>query len=115
MLLVMHAMNGAGLAAPQVGLNKRIMVMAKDCMAEEEDVIAINPVITQRSKTLWCSEEGCLSFPDLWLDVDRHTWVEVEYLTIAGEKVVKRLEEFPAILFQHEYDHLDQVGCLRLF
>lgn len=110
MLLVMHAMNGAGLAAPQVGINKRLMVMSKENMDSVEDVIAINPVITLRSKNMWCSEEGCLSFPDLWIDVDRNVWIEVEYLNLDGERVSKRLEGFPAILFQHEYDHIDQVS-----
>ncbi|RYH14109.1 peptide deformylase [archaeon] len=111
MLLVMYASDGIGLAAPQVGVNKRIMVFNEhgEPDRKEHEMVLVNPSIVSRSDELVSEEEGCLSFPQIRGNVDRHVWIEVKYQDITGKKVEKRLEKFPAIIFQHEYDHLDKV------
>lgn len=111
MLLVMYSADGIGLAAPQVGINKRIMVFNEKGGADEKDteMILINPRIIASSSEMKSSEEGCLSFPLIYGDVERAAWIEVEYQTLDGTKVTKRFEDRPAVIFQHEYDHLDKV------
>lgn len=113
MLLVMYAANGVGLAAPQVGINKRIVVFnqktgtkSKKTLEENEKVL-INPVITAKAADTRIGEEGCLSFPNIEGDVERHTWVEVSYQDLQGVNKVHRFENRLAVIFQHEYDHLD--------
>jgi len=111
MLLVMYAADGLGLAAPQVGINKRIMVFNEQGEADAKDteIILINPRIVASSSERKLSEEGCLSFPLIYGDVERAAWIEVEYQTLDGTTVTKRFEDRPAVIFQHEYDHLDKV------
>lgn len=111
MLLVMYESDGVGLAAPQVGINKRIMVFNEkgEADAKDTEIILINPHIVASSSERKSSEEGCLSFPLIYGDVERAAWIEVEYQTLDGTKVTKRFEDRPAVIFQHEYDHLDKV------
>lgn len=113
MLLVMYASDGIGLAAPQVGINKRIMVFNEfgEPKKKEHEMVLINPIIVSKSTEMASGEEGCLSFPQIRGKVDRHVWIEVQYQNIAGAKVSKRFEKYPAVIFQHEYDHLDKVQC----
>jgi len=88
MLMVMYAAEGIGLAAPQVGINKRLMVFneAGEPAKKEQEMVLVNPVIIARSEETNLKEEGCLSFPQINGDVQRHLWVEIEYQTVAGEK-----------------------------
>lgn len=88
MLMVMYAADGIGLAAPQVGINKRLMVFneAGEPEKKEQEMVLVNPVITAKSEETNLREEGCLSFPQIHGTVQRHTWVEVEYQAISGEK-----------------------------
>eukprot|EP01036_Dinobryon_divergens_P028195 gene28195-37098_t len=111
MFLVMYAAEGIGLAAPQVGVNKRLMVFNEMGDAEKPDyeMALVNPVILSQSSDKKLGEEGCLSFPMIYGHVERSEWIEVEYQTLQGEKVVKKFEGRPAVIFQHEYDHLDKV------
>jgi len=111
MLLVMYASNGIGLAAPQVGINKRLMVFNEAGNPDKPDseMILVNPVFLSKSDATDLKEEGCLSFPQIDGKVYRHTSIEVEYQTVTGEKIVKQFQDMPARIFQHEYDHLDQV------
>eukprot|EP01039_Chlorochromonas_danica_P005852 gene5853-6445_t len=111
MFLVMYAADGIGLAAPQVGINKRLMVFNEEGEADkkEKEMALINPVIVAASENKILSGEGCLSFPTIRGRVERNDWIEVEYQTPDGTKTKTKLTGAPAIIFQHEYDHLDGV------
>jgi peptide deformylase len=111
MFLVMYAAEGVGLAAPQVGINKRLMVFNESGDRKKwlEEVIMVNPVIVERSEATEIGVEGCLSFPDMSGDVDREKWVKVEALNTRGKKIKRKYEGWTARIFQHEYDHLDGV------
>mmetsp|Transcript_532 Transcript_532/g.947 ORF Transcript_532/g.947 Transcript_532/m.947 type:complete len:246 (-) Transcript_532:75-812(-) len=111
MLKVMYASNGVGLAAPQVGINKRIMVFNPkgDPKAWVQEVALINPVIVDKSAKLELGGEGCLSFPQMGGDVNRHVWVKIEAQNTKGKKIKVKYTGWEAIIFQHEYDHLDGI------
>lgn len=111
MLLVMYAANGIGLAAPQVGINKKIMVFnEKGSQSKKEtEMVLINPSIVDRSSEIDMLEEGCLSFPQIHGQVRRHVWVKVQYSDVQGKATECVLEGLPARIFQHEFDHLDKV------
>jgi len=111
MFLVMYATNGVGLAAPQVGINKRLMVYNEsgDKKKWMQEVIMINPKIVEFSPGKEVDEEGCLSFPDMHGDVERSKWIKVEALNNKGKKIKKKFKGWEARIFQHEYDHLNGV------
>ena len=106
---------GIGLAAPQVGELKRIIVVhpIKERTADEKTSkkpqVFINPRITKKSKETEIGEEGCLSFPGLFLKIKRAKVLEIEALNENGEKIQVRAEGLPARIFQHEIDHLDGI------
>ncbi|WP_352400250.1 peptide deformylase [Anaerotignum sp.] len=100
----MYAANGVGLAAPQVGILKRIVVIdIGDGLIE-----LINPVIVEK-KGSQIDYEGCLSVPGMSALVDRPEYVKVEALNRHGEKIVVEGEELMAVALCHETDHLDGV------
>eukprot|EP00904_Undaria_pinnatifida_P012042 jgi/Undpi1/7969/HiC_scaffold_24.g10441.m1 len=109
MLKVMYAAKGVGLAAPQVGVNKRLMVFNPEGDAGHwlDEIILVNPRIVASGKGKITDEEGCLSFPDMGGQVERRNWVKVEALNARGKKVKKKYTDWTARIFQHEYDHLD--------
>lgn len=109
MLLVMYAAEGVGLAAPQVGVNKRLMVYndSGDKKKWLNEVVLVNPKIVEFSDAKDVDMEGCLSFPEMDGDVERSKWIKVEALSTKGKKVKKRFKGWEARIFQHEYDHLD--------
>jgi peptide deformylase len=112
MLLLMYAADGVGLAAPQVGINKRLMVFNEDGdpMSKGKEMVLVNPVITAKSNKSVTAEEGCLSFPNIYGDVRRAQWIAVDYQQLDGATVKnKYFEGNNAIIFQHEYDHLDKI------
>lgn len=105
---------GLGIAAPQIGINKRIIVVGtegKDVRYNAQEEITITAMINPRWRKL--SEdtdvqyEGCMSVPILRGRVERYTKIELTYYTEKGEKVVKEIDNFFARLIQHECDHLD--------
>jgi len=96
---------GIGLAAPQVGVSKRVIVV----QTEKEPVILVNPKITKRSKETEIMEEGCLSFPGLWLKIKRAKSAEVEALDKNGKEIKIKAEGLSARVLQHEIDHLDGI------
>ena len=110
MLETMYDAPGIGLAAPQVGELKRIVVM--DLSKEDEPdnpIVMINPEITRFSEETAVSEEGCLSIPELYYDVERPAEITVRYTDLEGnEQEVDATERF-AVCVQHELDHLDGV------
>jgi peptide deformylase len=101
-LMVLH--NGIGLAAPQCGIAKRIFVMGNS----DHLVACINPEIISGTETIR-DLEGCLSFPDLWMYVERYKDISVEYYNVAGEKVQQEFIGLMARVFQHELQHLDGI------
>lgn len=111
MLELMYKAEGVGLAAPQVGINKRLMVFNPEGKRERwlDEVVFINPVIVQASEGSDVESEGCLSFPDMSGDVKRSKWIKVEGLTPRGKKIKKKYTGWVARIFQHEFDHLNGV------
>ncbi len=102
MARVMFVQGGIGLAAPQVGVLKRIFIMGNP----EELIACINPKVVELSEEREVSQEGCLSFPNLWLNVKRPNKVKVTYQTVSGEEVQAELDGLHARVFLHEFDHL---------
>lgn len=111
MFLVMYATQGVGLAAPQVGINKKLMVYNEsgDKTKWLQESILINPKIVEYSEAKDVENEGCLSFPDMRGDVERSKWIKVEALNVRGKKMKKKFKGWEARIFQHEYDHLDGI------
>ena len=111
MFLVMYATEGVGLAAPQVGINKRLMVYNESGDKKKwlQETIMVNPKIVEFSDAKDIENEGCLSFPDMRGDVQRSKWIKVEAQNLKGKKFKKKFKGWEARIFQHEYDHLDGV------
>lgn len=104
----MYAAPGVGLAAIQVGVDKALVVIdISDPESTEKDLkVLINPKITCMDGEILSEGEGCLSFPDFRADVPRAQKVTVEYTDLDGNHIVAEAEDFLAIVFQHEIDHL---------
>ena len=110
MLETMYASHGVGLAANQVGLLERIVVIdcAKD--GEEPDPLQmVNPKIIDHSEEILCRNEGCLSVPREYADVNRFAVVTVEYLDKKGERKTRTADGLLGMAIQHELDHLDGI------
>lgn len=105
MTKVMFENNGIGLAAPQVGIKKRLFIMGN----EEQLYAIINPTIILKEGDVVKDIEGCLSFPKLWLRVNRSDKIQVSYQDITGQKISTDFSGIKARVFQHEYDHLDGI------
>jgi peptide deformylase len=112
----MYAAPGVGLAAPQVGDSRRILVanLGGDEDAESRDrlVQMVNPEILERSDESITWEESCLSVPEYDLDVVRSRRIKVRWQDGAGTQQEDWFEVFPAVVLQHEIDHLDGVTLL---
>jgi peptide deformylase len=110
MLETMYAAPGIGLAAIQVGVPKRVIVM--DLSREGEDKqprYFVNPEILWQSEETAPYEEGCLSIPDIYDEVERPAHVKLRYLNYQGELVEEDAEGLYAVCIQHEMDHLEGV------
>ena len=108
MLETMYSANGIGLAAIQIGVPKRIIVL--DISKEENKknpMYFVNPIIKNQDSNLSTYEEGCLSVPNIFVEVDRPSACEVEYLDYNGQKKILKVEGLLATCIQHECDHLD--------
>ena len=108
MLETMYHAPGIGLAAPQVGELRRIVVM--DLAGEDQPkdpIIMVNPEILQYSEETVVTEEGCLSIPELYYDVERPAEVVVRYTDLEGSVIEREARERLAICVQHELDHLE--------
>ncbi len=103
MIVTMHEGKGVGLAAPQVGVNRRIFVAD----IGEGPVVFINPKILKKSRTSDFLEEGCLCMPGVTVNVKRPTKVVVEYTTEDNKVIQKVCDSLMARVVQHENDHLD--------
>jgi peptide deformylase len=110
MLETMYDAPGIGLAAPQIGELKRIVVMDLAKEVETPDpIVMINPEILSYSDETVTTEEGCLSIPELYYDVERPSEVTVRYTDLDGKTVTVDAKERLAVCMQHEIDHLDGV------
>lgn len=106
MIDTMYDEKGVGLAATQVDIHQRIVVI--DVSEDANDLIVlINPEIIKRSEETMINEEGCLSVPGQYAKVDRHTQVTVKALNRKGEEFEVEGDELLGICIQHELDHLD--------
>jgi peptide deformylase len=110
MLLTMYDAPGIGLAAPQIGILRRLIVMdpAKD-EAPKTPVIMVNPEILERSEEMRVHDEGCLSIPDFTAEIERPAKTRVSFLDRAGKKQEIALNGIWSTLVQHEIDHLNGV------
>ena len=107
MLRIMQANNGMGLAANQVGIPAQAFVMGDASIGKFWE--CFNPEIVSLLGVKQKEVEGCLSFPNLVLDIERHSIILVRYFTAAGELVEEELTGKWARCFQHEFDHIDGV------
>ena len=98
--------NGVGLSANQIGIKERAFIMIRD-MEYNETITCFNPKIIKESKDKVVMEEGCLSYPELFLDVVRPSSVVVKYEDEYKKRHKLKLSDFPARVFQHEYDHME--------
>lgn len=111
----MLARNGVGIAAPQVYVSKRVIIVASRPNSRYPDapemdaLVMVNPEILEKSELTVLGEEGCLSVPDERGQVARAESIKLRYCTLEGTLVETTLSGFPARIVQHEVDHLDGV------
>lgn len=107
----MYACNGVGLAAPQVGVLKRMVVI--DCSPDPQKhpdlIVMVNPEIVDRSEELEEGDEGCLSCAGIAVPITRNAWVSVEYYDEEGDLWELTADELLGRCIQHELDHLDGI------
>lgn len=103
MVETMYAANGVGIAAPQVGVGKRVFIAE----SAQGPIALINPVFTKTSWKTVGGDEGCLSVPGKYDRVRRFTSVTIKALTASGDTVSFTANDFFARILQHELDHLD--------
>ena len=110
MLETMYDAKGIGLAAIQIGIPKRIIVM-DICKDKEKNnpMYFVNPIINNRNLNLSKYLEGCLSLPDQFAEVDRPSTCEVEYLDYNGNKKILKADGLLSTCIQHEMDHLEGI------
>ncbi|MBI4257162.1 peptide deformylase [Candidatus Uhrbacteria bacterium] len=102
----MRLENGIGIAAPQIGVHKRVIIVDDG----KGPAAYVNPEITARSiRKGHFIEEGCLSVPGIWGYVTRHKVVKVRALDRNGERVALKVKDLTSVIFQHEIDHLDGI------
>ncbi|XP_019161788.1 PREDICTED: peptide deformylase 1B, chloroplastic [Ipomoea nil] len=107
---VMYRTDGIGLSAPQVGINVQLMVFNPvGERGEGEEIVLVNPRVTRYSRKVLPYNEGCLSFPGIYADVERPDSVNVDAQDINGARFTVGLTRLPARVFQHEYDHLQGI------
>ena len=117
MLENMVANNGLGLSANQIGMPVKVFSMY---VTNEEGIVCFNPKITRESNEKVIMKEGCLSFPELYLNISRPQMIEATYQNADGDEINVHLEDLAARIFHHEMDHmigttfLDRVSKVRL-
>ncbi len=110
MLQTMYSRDGIGLAAPQVGINKQIIVIdLEPDNAANPPLVLINPSIKQLSRDISVDQEGCLSIPGVYMDVKRPEVVEISYKDENGRPKTLKANDLLGRCIQHEIDHLNGV------
>ncbi|MBS0625324.1 MAG: peptide deformylase [Verrucomicrobia bacterium] len=113
MIETMIAVNGVGLAGPQVGRSLRIFVIQEEIMGPNGEFsfkppeVIINPVLSKPSSETQTGPEGCLSIPGIHVEVERPLRIHVRYQNLKGEFLEEDLDHFRARMFMHENDHLN--------
>ena len=109
MMETMYDAPGIGLAAPQIGVLERLIVM--DCAKKEDEepdpIIMVNPIITASSEEISVYEEGCLSIPEHFAEVTRPELVQVEWIDLDGKQHSEEFGGLKSTCIQHEIDHLN--------
>ncbi len=107
MILTMHQAPGVGLAAPQIGQSLALITVDPSCGEKENELmILINPEIVARNGK-FTADEGCLSFPGIYVPVERSFEILVRALTIDGKEIEIEAKDYLARIIQHEIDHLN--------
>ena len=109
MIETMYSANGIGLAAIQIGIPKRIIVIDLKIENKKNPLFFVNPVIKNKDNLKSTYEEGCLSVPNQFAEIDRPKKCDVEYLDYNGEKKILKAEGLLATCIQHEMDHLEGI------
>ncbi len=112
MFELMYKSQGVGLAAPQVGLNRRILVLDPAGSPDDPEsapLVLVNPTVLELAGEATLYEEGCLSFPGIFAEVRRPERCRVRAFTVTGEPFEVGYEGFTSRVVQHEYDHLEGV------
>ena len=109
MLDTMYDANGIGLAAIQIGIPKRIIVMDISKDEKKEPKYFVNPVVVNKDPIKNTHEEGCLSVPEQFAEIDRPSKCKVEYLDYNGKKKILLADGLLATCIQHEMDHLEGI------
>lgn len=104
MLVTMKASNGVGLAAPQVGVLKRLLII---CIEDDKQIVLVNPELIEASKALFKWNEGCLSVPGYYENRERPERIAVKFQNLLGEPQDFEFRGLYAFAIQHEMDHLD--------
>lgn len=107
--MTMKLYNGVGLSANQCGVFERVFVIGTD----QFQIACINPRIIGQAPSTIKAEEGCLSFPGLFLKIDRPDWIDVEFTDETGAVKQMRLEGVTARCFQHELDHMNGIRMIE--
>lgn len=105
MFMLMKEHDGCGLAAPQVGITKRLFVLD----IHGEQFVCFNPRVANASKETEIAKEGCLSYPGVFLPVERPVRIKAEFQTVSGLKRTQTMRGLHARAFLHELDHLNGV------
>lgn len=108
MYVRMAESKGVGLAAPQVGLKKRILIV-NPTGKDEDNLTLVNPTIVGRSGPVTSFEEGCLSFPGIYAEIERPSRCKVQAFDVDGNPFEAEYDEFVSRIVQHEYDHLEGI------
>ena len=120
MISIMSSSNGIGLAANQINLLAKIIVIAPQRLQTKIPFAIINPKVLEISSDTVSDLEGCLSFPNLWIKIDRPKWVRVKYFDTEQKQIEQIFEDIDARCVLHEIDHLngicfiDKVSKLKL-
>lgn len=117
LVALMHEDDGIGIAAPQVAVSRRIIVIGKDAFKQTRnarqfpamDMVLVNPILSNHSVKQAIDQEGCLSVPGIFGDVRRNVSVTVEGMDRYGNPIAFEATDFLARVFQHEVDHLDGI------
>lgn len=106
LLSAMEHYQGIGLSANQIGIQERAFIMYSD-VKKKEMISCFDPLITEYSKEKIIMDEGCLTWPGLWLKVERSEGIRCVYNDVDGELVQVQMHGLEARIFQHEYDHME--------
>jgi len=106
LLSAMEHYQGIGLSANQIGIKERAFIMYSD-VKKKETITCFDPLITDYSEEKIIMDEGCLTWPGLWLKVERSEGIQCVYNDVDGELVQVQMHGLEARIFQHEYDHME--------